>query len=236
MQQKYNIIIKNNTKNKKLEMINLDRVGIFDGIGQNEINKMLICFEPWRKIYGSKSTIMEYSTEFKKIGIIIKGSAELSSVDYDGRLSILQTFKEGDVFGEVFALPPYEHTFFVKADTKCEVMFIDYSHLIKRCSKACLHHSQLVDNLFHMSAITAQNTALHLNILSQRSIRNKLTEYFHYIYKEQNKNPFKIPFSLSMLSEYLCVDRASMMREIRKMNIEKLITSNGRLIENICLF
>lgn len=214
----------------------MDKIGLFDGIGQNEIEKMLACFDSQNREFVTKSTIMEYSTEFKKIGILLKGDAELSSVDYDGRLNILQTFKEGDVFGEIFALPPYEHAFFVKADTKCEVMFIDYCHLVKRCSKACQHHSQLVNNLFHMSAVTARSTAIHLNILSQRSIRNKLTEYFHYVYKEQNKNPFEVPFSLSKLSEYLCVDRASMMREIRKMNDEKIIESNGRYIKNICLF
>jgi len=210
--------------------------GVFDGIKPEEAEKMFVCFDTKKKSFAPNETIMEYSTDFKKIGIMLKGSAELVSIDYDGRLSMLQNFATGEVFGEMFALPTYEHAFFVKADTKCEVMFIDYGNLVKRCSNACEHHSRLVNNLFHMSAVTARNTAVHLSILSQRSIRNKLTEYFHYIYREQKQNPFTIPFTLSTLSEYLCVDRASMMRELKKMNTEKLISSSGRRITNLCLF
>lgn len=47
--------------------------------------------------------------------------------------------------------------------------------------------------------------------------------------KEQNAS-FRTHLTLTDLSSYLCVDRTSLMREIKKLNEENIIESSGRRI------
>ena len=54
--------------------------------------------------------------------------------------------------------------------------------------------------------------------------------FFEYIKKEKGKNTFTLPLPLSDLADYLSVDRSAMMREIKKLNEEKIIVSDKRKI------
>lgn len=103
------------------------------------------------------------------------------------------------------------------------MLFIDYSQIIKRCSNACAEHSRLVNNLLQMTASKAQSMALHINILSRRTTRQKLLTYFEINALKTKEKYFPLPMSLSALADYISVDRSSMMRELRKMKEEGLI-------------
>ena len=53
----------------------------------------------------------------------------------------------------------------------CDVMFIDYPHILKRCERACTHHSLLVQNMLRLIAGKAQALSERVDVLSRRSIR-----------------------------------------------------------------
>lgn len=208
----------------------MNQINIFTDINPSEKEAMMHCFQANIKHYKQGSTIMNYSNKFNKIGIIQQGQARLYMIDHEGRANMLATLNENDVFGELFTLPLEENEYYMEAVTECDVIFIGYEHIIKRCEKACPHHSQLINNLFQMSAETTRNLGCHLHILSQRSLRYKLSAYFNFLFSNQQKNPITIPISFSSLSDYLCVDRSAMMRELKKMNEEGLIASKGKKI------
>ena len=48
--------------------------------------------------------------------------------------------------------------------------------------------------------------------------------------KSLSKNSFRLPFSLSMLADYIATDRSAMMRELKKLKDEGFLTSDGRQI------
>ena len=116
-------------------------------------------------------------------------------MDAEGRESRLEELEQGDVFGEMFILPLDNQDYRVEADTGCQVMFIDYAHLIKRCANACPHHSQLVDNLFQITARKTQSMAMHIHVLSQRSLRQKLTAYLSFQQLLAGSSSFTLPLS-----------------------------------------
>ena len=73
----------------------------------------------------------------------------------------------------------------------------------------------------------------HLEILSQRTTREKLTAYFAVL-AAKNKSPyFTLPFSQTSLADYICVDRSAMARELRRMAEEGLIEIDRRNIKLI---
>lgn len=201
---------------------------ITDGIGKDSIKEMVACFSPEFKKYQNGETIMRYSDNLKKIGLLSSGRARLSVIDIDGEEVTLEQYANKDVFGELFCLPLENYEYIVTATEPCQVIFIDYKHIITPCEKLCPHHSQLINNLFLMAAEKSQSLSLHLSILNQHSIRKKLLTYLKYVRATSCKNPFEIDMSLVSLAEYLCVDRSAMMREIRIMKREGILKSNKR--------
>ncbi len=200
---------------------------LFTSISAESQREMARCFEVCIKRFAAGETLFTYADSFQKIGILQNGRAHLSCMDLDGRESRLEELQKNDVFGELFTLPLEGMAYYVKADKDCEVLFIDYPHLIKRCEKACAHHSQLVNNLFWMAAHKAQALTFHLSVLSQRTLRQKLLAYFKAMCQNGSCN---LPMSWSALADYLCVDRSAMMRELSRMRQAHLLAIDGRQV------
>ena len=68
-------------------------------------------------------------------------------------------------------------------------------------------------------------------MLSQRSIREKLLCYFTTQSYSCGSRSFTIPFTLSMLADYISTDRSAMMRELRKLREEGIVRMEGRRVE-----
>ena len=127
----------------------MSHISIFKNITEDEINKMLKCFEAKARVFKKDATIMTYLGSTSTVGIITKGKAELIRIDYNGNRTILETLEENDIFGEVFS--NYNvNELSIKATEETTVLFIDYYHITKRCKKACPYHSKLVENTLNI--------------------------------------------------------------------------------------
>lgn len=201
---------------------------LFDGISREEQQLITACFHPIPAKYQAHETILSYSNRFEKIAFLAKGRAHLYFIDASGGSGVLEVYGDGDVFGGLFFLPVEGLEYVVEADSDCEILLIDYAHVIKRCPKACEHHSLLVSNLFRITAEKAKMLTLRLNILMRKSVRQKLLTYLEYLSTCTDSRTIRVPMSVSALAEYLCADRCAMAREIKRMNEEGLIASSGR--------
>ena len=170
-------------------------------------------------------------SEKLKIGVLLSGSADLVRLDADGNRTILETLEEGGVFGEVLAFSGAGgDSIFLECRRDCRVLYLDYDQITKRCENACLHHSILVQNLFRLLSTKTLRLSERVEVLSRRSIREKLLCFFEQLADEHGSRTFPLPFSLSMLADYISADRSAMMREMRKMREEDLISTEGRSV------
>ena len=207
------------------------KVRFLDNISKDSIDKMIPCFKPSFKNYKAGETILSYSDNPEQVAILLQGNAKLYFSDIEGDYGLLETYEEGDLFGDVFSLPLNGYEYTVTAITDCHVVFISYHHILHPCCHVCEHHSQLISNLFLMTTQRSQELSLHINILGQPTTRKKLMTYLQFIQAGSGVEEgeyFEIPMSLGALSEYLCVERTAMMREIRKMNEDGILESNRR--------
>ena len=204
-------------------------VTLFAHINDWQKQQIFCCFTPEYRNYLSGENIIDYQSHPERIGVILSGKAQVIASDAEGNTFIIEELSDNAVFGELFLLPLADRGYAVEALSDCKVMFIRYSDIIKRCEKACPYHSQLVDNLFCLAAIKARGLNTHLQILSQRTTRDKLLCYFSCIGQEKG-NEFELPMTWSRLADYLCVNRSALMREIKKLNEEGLLITNGRQI------
>lgn len=201
---------------------------IFNGISQSDLSRMLHCFEAQKNTFRKGETIMTYTNELQKVGVLMSGKAHLYTIDYDGNFMLLERFEADGLFGELFALPLANLEYIVEADSDCEVLFIQYGKIIHPCSNTCHHHTQLIDNLFHLSTKKAQRLSLRINLLGSKSTRQKLLSYLSYMQNKTKNNAFTIEMSLTDLADYLCVDRSSMMRELKALKEEGVLESKGK--------
>lgn len=208
----------------------MEELTIFTGISPESQAAMHLCFRSREAAFGTGEIITTYTSRPQKLGVLMRGHARLYCCDADGNQSMMEELFCNSVFGEIFLLPGDMQEYYVCACEPCRVLFIDYEHIVKRCPKACAHHSQLVSNLFQLTARKAQHQANRINILTQPTVRLKLLTYFSQLGELGADHTVTVPIPYTALAEYLCLDRSAMMRELKKMVEDGLIARNGRQI------
>lgn len=178
--------------------------------------------------FSKGEVILSLTENPERCGVIVKGRAHISTVDESGAYTVLEYLSEGSSFSMSYTLLPKNVSCFVTADTDCTVRFINTAKVLGGCSGNCGHHEAVMKDLCLMSAEHARAQSARIDVLSRRSLREKLLAYLTQQEDEQGKTEITIPLSLTALAEYLCVDRSAMMREIGKMNSEGIIASRGR--------
>lgn len=201
---------------------------IFDNITDEEVDQMKNCFKAVNRKYVEGERISSF--ESGSLGIVITGVVEIIRFDFDGNRTILECINENGIFGELFFSQIEEGDIQIICATDVEIMYIDYDHLLKQCHNACSHHSTLIRNMLSIVSEKSIKLSNRVEVLSQRTLRKKLITYFNMISKETGRKNIVIPFSLSNLSDYLCVDRSAMLREMKKMREEGLIDSHAKKV------
>ena len=206
-------------------------LSIFHDITNAEVDAMIQCFRMRRGEFAPGQTICVYGESGGEVGVLLRGEAELVRFDYAGTRTILERLETGGVFGEALAFTPtLGDCVEVVSDRNSEVLFMEYEHIMKRCERACTHHSKLVRNMFRLVADQTRRLSRRVEVLSRRSIRDKLQCYFRIRCLDAGGDTFALPFTLSALADYISTDRSAMMRELKKMREERLVSVEGRQV------
>ena len=201
---------------------------LFDGVSQKEFAAMRVCFKAVSKTYKKGE---EIPMPHARVAVVEGGRASLMKTDVNGIRTIFEQLRKGGVFGDVLGYAWADAEFFLIAEEDCEILYIDYEHIVKRCPNACEHHSTVVRNLVQLMSEKTQALSEHLEILSRRTTREKLMAYFSMLSAKAGSSYFTLPFSQTSLADYICVDRSAMMRELKRMNEDGLIETDRRNIK-----
>ena len=206
----------------------MNELNVFKNITPEEKARMLECFGVRQRKFEAGETIITYSGKINSVCVLLRGKAGGFWIDDDGNTAMLELITPGDVFGDVFMMPLGQMEYYVEATSACEVMFIGYDHIIHPCKNLCCHHSQLINNLYEMTAKKMQQLALRINVLTQKSIRRKLVAYLIYEKNLAKSMNFRLSVSLTGLADYICADRCSLTRELSAMRDEGYLDWSGR--------
>ena len=100
------------------------------------------------------------------------------------------------------------------------------------CHHKCENHNELIKKMLLFTSQRAQYLSLHVSILSKKSLREKILAYLEYLHQSvPDKNEIVIPITFDRLASYLGADRSALMREIRRMNNDGIISSDGRKVK-----
>lgn len=209
----------------------MSEIELFQGTNENDCQRMLECFRGDRRFFEAGEVVCDYGAGNSKIGVLEEGTVNIVRIDVLGNQTILDRVDEGGIFGEMVAFSAADDaSTFVVCEKDSFITFIDYREFSKRCSRACNCHTVVVENMFRLVADKAYQLSERIEVLTSRSIREKLMCFFHIQCVKCGKNYFALPFSFSDLADHICVDRSAMMREIKKMKDDGLIETNGRMV------
>lgn len=176
------------------------------------------------------NTITTYIKNRNQIYILASGKADLIKYDVNGNKTIIETLNENDIFGEVFFPITSNNELFVVAKENCEVISFTFDDIIKKCNRTCKFHETLKTSLLNLiiNKIVTQN--IRIELLTKRSIREKLKSYFSSLSNNFSIKTFSIPISYTDLADYLSIDRSAMMRELKALQDDNIILRKGNKI------
>lgn len=181
------------------------------------------CSKAQIKYFDKNEIITTYIVNRNMIFILLEGTADLLRYDFNGNQTIVEKYKEYDVFGEIFYRININNELFVKAKEKCKILMFNYDIFEKKCKKNCKFHEELLIGLPNLVLTKVSDLNLRIELLSKKTIRDKILSYFKILSENSFSKTFILPFSLTDLADYLSIDRSAMMREIKILKEDGII-------------
>ena len=207
------------------------RSPLLEGVSPQEYQTMHACLGVYEQSFRPDDVIYDFGDGRGLLGIVAQGSAVVERIARKGGRAILEHLGPGGVFGEMMMFKAAgDDSVVVRAAAPTRVSFLRSEAVMRRCEHACACHSRMVENLFRLVTEKATSLSERVEVLSRRSIREKLLRYFQLQAAKGHGPSFQLPFSLSALADYISADRSAMMRELKKMREEMLVTITGRQV------
>lgn len=163
------------------------------------------------------------------IGIIDEGSAEIIRTNYDGNRNIIDELTVDSIFGTTIS-SINSNEFEMITKEKTTVIIIDYDKLIDNKNISYDYYNLFIQNMFSIVNESIKNKNERIRVLTKRTIRNKLLEYFKVCQKNNHSKYIYLPFNFTELADYLAIDRSAMTRELKYMKEEGFIEIKGKRI------
>lgn len=202
----------------------LEKVSLFQGIQKSEINDVLNCMDSNTKKYSKNQIIVREGMKMNNLGIILDGSVQVIREDIMGNRMIVASLFSGEIFGETFACAGVDASpVSVIADEDSTILWIALTRIVTPCTTACDFHSQLIMNLLQILAKKNLYLNNKMELLSKRSIREKILSYLAEQANKHKTAVFEIPLNRNEMADYLCIDRSAMSRELSKLKEEGIL-------------
>ena len=204
-------------------------INLFNNIGQGNKVKLLRLLEANIFTYQENVYINNLIRSNNFIAIILTGDIEIIKINYDGQQTIMETLTKDEIFGNIISNINSEN-YEILTKSKTKLIIIDYDVIINYQETKYQYYNEFINNLlmFYNERIIANNE--RISILSEKTIRNRLLEYFRITSLKNNSKNIYVPSTYIKLADYLGVDRSAMTRELKFLKEEGFITIKNKRI------
>ena len=202
---------------------------LFQNINEKNILKLKRILNASTIGYKKNVNILSNVNKEDFIAIVDSGSVQLIYSDYDGNKIIIEDISEGEIFGSLTSsIYNEEVSCITKEDTK--ITYIEYDEITNDEIIKTDFYIIFVKNLIKLLSEQVSSKNNRIELLTKKTTRDKLLEYFKMQAQEKGNKTFTIPITFTELASYLSVDRSAMTREIGYLKEEGFIKTNGRKI------
>lgn len=211
-------------------MKNIDflmKLPIFYNLKKDEIINILKFFSYSKEEFEKNNFIFEIGKPISKIGIILSGEINIIKEDFWGNRNILNKFKSGEIFGEVFALAKVSpNNILVETSQNSKILFLDLTNFSIDNENNSNEILKFLSNIFKISLKKNILFTEKLEHITKKTIREKIISYLSTEALKNRSNSFFIKFDRQELADYLFVERSALSRELSSMKKDGLIEYN----------
>jgi CRP-like cAMP-binding protein len=197
---------------------------LFQGVNLTELESMLDCLGAKIRYYEKRQYVWQAGSKDTDLGILLEGNVHITREDYWGNRSIVSRAGPGEMFGESFS---WARTHFLPVNVialdASKILFLDYKRMVTSCTNACPFHTRLIGNMLNILAEKNIQLNQKMEVLSRRTIRDKVIAYLSSQALAMEGDAFHIPFDRQELADFLAVDRSALSKELSRMAEEGLI-------------
>lgn len=203
---------------------------LFLNITPRNIARILQSLEANSNFYKKNSSILKDVKKDNFICIVIDGYLQIIKNDYNGNKIVIEKLEKNSIFGTLISpLSNEEYEVVTKEDSK--LVIIDFNSIIINNEINSNVYNQFLKNILNIMAIKIKEYNERIEILANKTIRNKLLAYFKITSKKSKSKIIYLPFNFSELADYLVVDRCAMSRELKNLKDDGLIEVEGKKIK-----
>lgn len=201
----------------------------FENITEKNKIKLLKMFHTDIINYKKGEDLSNMLMDKNSIGIIVSGYIQIIKENINGSKIIIDELYEDDILSiKTIYVQDSEYEVLIMEDTK--IVFFDLEQLANYPNNEKGYYNTFIKNLFLILNDKINEKNERIQILSKKTIRNRLLEYFSIVKVKNGSNNIYLPFSFMALADYLGVDRSAMSRELGYLKEEGFIEVKGKRI------
>ena len=203
---------------------------IFDNISSKERSKLLNILGAHTLNFKKNQDISISVNDNNTLCIVLEGYLQIVKTDSYGNRTIIEEVFDNEVFGSVISnISSYEYSVYTKEDST--IITLDYNNVFNKSNVKYSYFTEFINNLLLIYQEKIKLDSDRIEILTNKTIRDKLLAYFNKMAKGNNARILYIPYSYTDLADYLAVNRSAMSRELSNLKEEGLIEVNGKKIK-----
>lgn len=203
-------------------------LALFNGIPANRVHSVLRCLGATIKQHEEGTRLASGDETPSRTRYLVSGTALIVRYGEDGNRSILGSYPPDSVVASDASPHLYSDTgICVIASESCETIDFSISNEIESCPCCLKHVNKVRANLISSLSQTTAHLMSRLDVLSNRSTRQKVLSYLSKQAKEQGSRTFQLPCNRQELADLLYIERSALSRELGKMRSEGLISFQG---------
>lgn len=201
---------------------------LFIHIDEQELVDMQFGF---RRSSFTKGAIIFCSGQIvSELGIVVKGSVNIESLDLSGSKAILSNISASQIFAETYAFCHEPMMVDAIAGKDCEILFVNIQALLKENNSNRSWYAKLLKNLLNIAAHKNLTLSNRIFCTAPKTIRGRLLTYLANLSAKQKNQSLTLPFNRQQLADYLNLDRSALSKELGKMRNEGLISFHKNAI------
>lgn len=202
---------------------------LFENISKGNKEKLLKTLEAITITFPKNVSIFYAIHNQNLIGIVDYGYIQIIKNDASGNQIIMEDLTENSIFGSItYPILNPEYDLITKEET--QVTIIDYDWILNSDQIKYQSYHQFIKNLLKIISEKMNEKNARIEILTKKTIRDKLLEYFKIMSKKNGSKVIYLSSTFTELASYLAIDRSAMARELKYLKEDGFIAISNKRI------
>ena len=204
---------------------------LFCDVSEEKLSAIFYDLQGTIKCYLEGETVLCEDDIVDYIGVVLQGSLFVTKLFLDGEHSIIQHLKPLNMLAvDIACTHTKKSPYFIYAKEETSIFFIPFGIIGKQGKVNEEVRSCMMNNILKTIAHENIRKYYKIEILSRKSIRERILIYLTIQQKINRADTFSIPFNREQLAEYLCVNRSALSHELSLMQMEGILETKRNRI------